>query len=423
MAFVTSDGKLKSISRLELPPASRIQLTDQLSLAYSELWRTQPAVRTTISFVARNIAQLGLHVFERNGDADRQRLTDHPLARLLSKPSPYTTRYRLMDALIHDLAIYDMAFWQKIKTDTGVEGLVRIPPDFVTPKGESWLTPEYFEVKGSSGKMDVNPDEIVFFRGYSSTGIGGTSPLESLRRTLAEEYAAGEMREQILKNGARVSGYLERPKDAPEWSSEAKSKFAKGWRSQYSGNGPGAGGTPILEDGMTFKNASQTAEQLQYVEARKLTREQVAAAFDVPPSMLGIMGSATFSNISEQHKMLYSDTLGPWLTMLKEEIELQLVPDLADDNVYVEFNLREKLSGSFEERAASIQTSVGGPYITRNEARALDNRPPVPGGDELITPLNVIIGGQASPSDITPTAPGISNGSDQSAAEPEEGEQ
>jgi hypothetical protein len=28
---------------------------------------------------------------------------------------------------------------------------------------------------------------------------------------LAEEYAAGRMREQTLRNGARVSGYLKRP--------------------------------------------------------------------------------------------------------------------------------------------------------------------------------------------------------------------
>ena len=37
--------------------------------------------------------------------------------------------------------------------------------------------------------------------------------------------------------------------------------------------------------------------------------------------------------------------------------------------------------------------------MTRNEARADNNLPPVPGGDDLIVPLNVIEGGQASPQD------------------------
>lgn len=412
MAFVTSEGQLRSISKLELPGVDRLQLTDTLSMDYAELWRKQPAVRTSVSFIARNIAHLGLHVFARKGDADRERLTDHPLAQLLGRPSPSTTRYRLMDSLVHDLAIYDRAYWQKVTTNDKVAGLVRLPPAFVTPKGESWISPEYFEIKGSRGKLEIKADEVVFFRGHSDSGLAGSSPLESLRQVLAEEFESSKMREQIMKNGARISGYLERPKDAPQWSPTAKQKFAKGWRSQYTGGGPAAGGTPILEDGMTFKAAAQTAKDLQYIEARKLTREEVAAAYFIPPTMLGLMGGATYSNITEQHKMLYQDTLGPWLQMIKEEIELQLVPDLADEGVYVEFNLREKLTGSFEERAAGIQTSVGGPYLTRNEARALDNRPPLPGGDELIVPLNVLTGGQASPTDISPTAPGVSAGAD-----------
>jgi phage portal protein BeeE len=43
--------------------------------------------------------------------------------------------------------------------------------------------------------------------------------------------------------------------------------------------------------------------------------------------MVGILDHASFSNITEQHKMLYQDTLGPWLTMIQEEIALQLIPD------------------------------------------------------------------------------------------------
>jgi len=127
--------------------------------------------------------------------------------------------------------------------------------------------------------------------------------------------------------------------------------------------------------------------------SRKLTREEVARSYHVPLPMVGILDHATFSNIVEQHKQLYQDCLGPWLEMMQQEIELQLLPDLPDrDRVYVEFNINEKLRGSFEEQAAQLQAGVGGPYMTRNEARARLNLPQVDGGDELIVPLNVIAG-------------------------------
>lgn len=430
MGFVQSAGAVRGLSGRPTfsAPSKRISLSSLMQVEYGEIWRTQDSVRTVVTFLARNIAQLGLPVYQRNGDADRERLQDHPLARLLRRPNPWTTRYRMINALVHDFAIYDVAYWLKTKTDDGTVGVVRIPPKIITPKGDNWLTPDEFEIAGTKQRRLVSADEIVYFRGYGLDEDVGTSPLEALRRVLREEWTGSEMREQIMRNGARVSGYLERPGGAPDWSNEARERFRSQWQAQYAGDGAAqAGGTPILEDGMAFKAAAQSAKDLQYIEGRKLTREEVAAAYFVPPPMVGILDKATFSNITEQHKMLYQDTLGPWLTMIQDEIALQLIPDFEPgakaQDFYVEFNLREKLTGSFEERAASIQTSVGAPWMTRNEARALDNRPPIEGGDELIQPLNVTQNGDQDPIPADPAMTRTDVDDDPDPADDDEDEQ
>lgn len=407
MAFVASAGSVQALSRstrVSFATPSRIQLSSTYYVDYAEIYRSQESVRTVVSFLARNVAQLGLHMFERVGDDDRRRMSDHPMALMLKQPNPWTTKYRFIQALVCDFAIYDRAYWLKTRITPESNGLVRIPPQIVTPEGDNWLTPNGFKVDGTSGTRVYKADEVVYFRGYGLDKDIGISPLEALRRTLREEYAAGEMREQVMRNGARMSGYLERPKDAPEWSDTARDRFKRNWQAQYSGAGPGAGGTPILEDGMQFKPVSQTARDLQYIESRKLTREEVAAAYFVPPPMIGILDHATFSNITVQQRMLYTETLGPWLSMIQEEIELQLLKDFEPEpkRFYVEFNLREKLSGAFEERADAIAKAVGGPTMTINEARALDNRPPIDGGDDLIRPLNVTQNGNPDP---IPAAP------------------
>lgn len=406
MAFVISEGQVRSLAKPLTMPTTTLRLADDFTADYAEIWRTQQAVRTVVSFLGRNIASLGLHVYRRVSDTDRARVTDHPIARLIRKPNQRTTYFRLMDGIVHDLGIYDCAYLLKIAGTEGTQGLVRLPPRMVKPVGDSWLWPEAFEIKGQKGSREVSAADVVHFHGYDPAGgPGGSSPIEALRRVLAEEYEAGRMREQSLRNGARMSGYLKRPASTQAWSDSARQRFVRSWRSQYSGSGPQAGGTPILEDGMEFIAAGQTSEQLQYIESRKLTREEVAASYFIPPTMVGVMDSATFSNIREQHKHLYQDTLGPWLTMIVEELALQLLDDFDDtDGLYLEFNLAEKLRGSFEEQAAQLQTSVGGPYLTRNEARARNNLPAIEGADELIVPLNVITGGQASPTDSAPAA-------------------
>ncbi|QGZ16897.1 portal protein [Arthrobacter phage LittleTokyo] len=414
MAFVVSQGSLRGLAGPASMPRTSVTLADDFTQDYAGIWRAQGSVRTVVDFLGRNIASLGLHTFRRISDNDRERLRAHALAILLGRPNPVTTRYRLIDALVRDFAIYDRAYWLKSLVDGDVRGLLRLPPAMVTPVGGSWLWPDAFEVNGEKGRKVYPAEQVVHFRGYDPAGdLAGCSPIESLRRVLAEEYEAGRMREQTLRNGARASGYIERPAPQPGqtgWSKEARDRFARSWRAQYSGGGPEAGGTPILEDGMKFVPASQTARDLQYVEARKLTREEVAAAYFIPPTMVGVLDKATFSNIKEQHKHLYQDTLGPWLSMICEEIALQLIPDFAEtSSVYVEFNLEEKLRGSFEDQAAQLQAATGGPWMTRNEARAMRNLPAIEGGDELIVPLNVIEGGQASPQDSAPE-PGAAAG-------------
>lgn len=397
MGFVQSAGTVQALSRPNIPAAQRIDLSPWLAMDYFEIWRRQPSVRRTVSFLGRNIAQLGLHLFERKGDTDRQRLTDHPLALLLSRPNNFTTRYRFFNALVQDFAIYDVAYWWKLKGNQ----LVHLPAPLVTPKGDNWLTPEVFEIVGTKGRKLIPAAEVLYFRGYGGISDVGVSPLESLRQVLREDWSASEMRDQVMRNAARHSGYITRPADAPKWSEEARGKFKLQWQQNYAGAlAAQAGGTPLLEDGMTFTAASQTAKELQYVESRKLTDEEVCRSFFIPPPMIGILDHATFSNITEQHKMLYQDTLGPWLSMIADEVALQLIPDfepVKPERFYVEFNIREKLTGSFEERAAVMASAIGGPWLLINEARAMDNRPPVDGGDELIRPLNVTQNGDQVP--------------------------
>lgn len=291
MVFAVSEGKLLAVQKANYQAPTSLRLSDDMSEDYAALYRKQSSVRTVVDFLARNIAQLSLHTFQRLGDSDRRRVTAHPFARLMREPNPYTTGYRLMRDLISDRGIYDRALWVKVQQD-GRDMLVRVPPRLWTINDDdNWLSPEAFVIKGNRGKTKIGAENCVYFRGYNPEDERyGLSPIESLRRILSEEYAAGQMREQALRNGARIGGYIQRPKEAPQWTDPARQRFATGWRSQYSGQtATEGGGTPVLEDGMTFVAAGHSAADMQYIEARKLSREEAASAYFIPPPMVGIL--------------------------------------------------------------------------------------------------------------------------------------
>ncbi len=410
-AVVQSLGALADLETGWMPSVryGRLRLYDTHYYDYATLYRTQPNVRTCVDFLARNIAQLGLHVFRRVSETDRKRLREHPLAQLLGRPLPPSfkvTRYHLIQALMGDLGVYFNAFWLKVKPANGPMGLLRVPAPYVITKGG--LMPRRYEVTIGGRLLKVAPEGMVHFRGYNAeSAISGLSPLETLRRVLAEEHAAGDYRESFWANAARMGGIIERPVDSPAWSQTARERFKAEFEALYSG-ADNSGKTAILEEGMTWRQTTFNAQESEYLQGRRLTREECARAYHIPLPMVGILEHATFSNIREQHKNLYQDSLGPWLAMIEQDIELQLLPEFADtQGVYVEFNIQEKLQGSFDEQTKALQSAVGRPWMTPDEGRARMNLPSM-GGDaaELGTPLNMLVGEQGSPRDTAPKAIG-----------------
>jgi HK97 family phage portal protein len=341
---------------------------------YFEIYRTQPNVRICVDFLARNVADVAPQAFRRVSDTDRVRLADHDLITWLDHPNPATVRFRLVEDLITDLGIYYRAFLLKVRY-VGADGrdaigLVRLPPDETQALPEGALLPQYFRWTVNGRFRDFAPSEIVHFAGYKL----GISPLETLRRILAEEHAAGEYREHFWRHGARVPGVVTRPATAKRYTQERADEWREGWRAAYGG----AGGEDVvlLQEGETFQQTTQSAKDSEYTVGGKLRREICASVYQIPQPFVGILDHATFSNIREQHKNLYQDCLGPWFEWLRQEIHRQLLVECEDQaHVYLEFNIDKKLAGTPEERAASIYLSTGRPWRTVSEARALENLP------------------------------------------------
>jgi HK97 family phage portal protein len=272
-----------------------------------------------------------------------------------------------------------------------------LPPEQVSIEGG--LVPSTFIWTVDGQEKYFAPSEVVHFSGYDPCNpLMGLSPLETLRQLLAEQKAASDYRQAYWTNGSRFEGVITTDKDV-RYTPEQKQQFREQMQ-EFSASGSRAGQIPVLPAGLDLKPMSWNARDSQHYESMKLAREVCAAAFHIPQPMVGILEHATFSNVKEQHKHLYQDCLGPWLEMVGEELERQVLPECRDTrDVYVEFNIGEKLKGSFEEQAAAIVSLTGAPVLTRNEGRARLNLSAIPGQefDTPVTPLNMGQPGAADP--------------------------
>lgn len=376
---------------------------DILHLPEAELWASQPFLRTTVTFIARNIAQIGMHALERQPDGGRERIRSGAVADLLRRPSQHQTWYELIYDLVATLMLYDEAvLWYRSPPDGGDRELILLRPSW----GIRWEDGDAFHrgtarffIPGDSTEQVAYADELIPFHGWHpDSALEGSSPVEALRIILAEQWEASVFRFQLWKRGGRVGAYISRPENA-KWSPDAKRKFTREFRAQYTG--PNGGGVPVLEDGMEMKRIGFSAREEDFVEATKLSLTTVASVYHINPTMLGLLDNANYSNVREFRRMLYGDSLGPVLRQIEDRFNAFLLPKVgAGPNDYVEFNLQEKLRGSFEEQAAVYRAGVGAPWLTVNEARARENLPAIDGGGDLIRPLNVGISSDMPESEL-----------------------
>ena len=379
--------------------------TQVLNYTAKKLYQSQDNLKAVVDFLTNSIAQLPLKVYRRNGETDRERDRDSVAAKLLWRPNEDQTSYEFIRALAAEYFVFGVVYvWVLPDADSDSGYQIRIiPSEWITDtKALNAYSYETIRVVVRDGQtFDIPRSEFVQFKTYSPGNPGGyISPISGLRQTLQEQIEAGNFRKQLWHSSGRLNAQIVRPKDVQPWDDEARKRFITAFREAWGSGGSKAGSIPVLEDGMEIKPFSTSFKEAQWTESVKLSRESVAAAYGINPSLVWHSDTQTYASSKDNARALYAECLGPVLQMLQQRINSFLLPMIgAPSDTYVEFDLTEKLKGSFEERASIMQAAVGGPWLTRNEARADDNRPPLEGGDELIVPLNVLEGGQASPQD------------------------
>lgn len=366
-------------------------------MTVEQLWREQPHLRTVTDFIARSVASVNLHAYRHVDNGGRERVRGERVSRMLKKAAPGVLTYDLVYRSLMDYSLYDEFIWI---VDTDTDGEYRITP--ISPTWQiryrwhdAWTMRSMILTDPTTGQdVEFDADQVVRVHGYDPFSMKrGVTPVEALKETLREQLEAASYRAALWKSGARLGGVITRPKDAPKWENRDRKRFKSLWQAQYTGRGSGAGGTPLLEDGMDFKPAHLKAQDEQVVDMTKLSLQTVASVFHINPTMIGLLDNANYSNVREFRRSLYGDSLGPQIKRIEDAFNQLVLPILGEDaDVYVEFNLEEKLRASFEEKAAVTSTAVGAPWMTVNEARTMNNLPAIDDGNVLARPLNTSFG-------------------------------
>lgn len=347
---------------------------------YAGLYKTQPWVHTAVNFFARQVARLPLHVYEPGSEAgSRKRVTSGPLYDAITRPAKRCgpaqfKQWMTFPALLHG--------------NSGIKKVRKSPVD--PPSGFLPLTWASLEAKTFEEEYGVDywiyslfrrrqvlqPEDVVHLAWEPPTGLVGVSPLQALGVTLRIERAAQVWQEAMFRNSARPSGGVSLPEKVAS-DKDARRELREDLQRLHQG-GPNAGRPVILPPGAKWEAFSHSANEVELIQQRKVTREEIAAVYNAPQPLIGIHDHSTFSNVAELHKMVYGPVLGPWLTLIEETFKAQVIDDEpAFEGQWIEFKLSEVLKGEPLKEATALKQQMSTGLLTINEGRAIQNMPPI----------------------------------------------
>lgn len=351
---------------------------------YEQIFRTQPILNAAIMKLVYGIARNPLKVYEYGLDGDsRERVRAHPAATLIKKPYPYGSEFMLKAKLALDLHVHGNALAVKVREAGAGSTPIELWP--VPWRKVQVVRDEHDNVLGFAVTIDsetrtIGREEVIHLE------LPGGSPLQALRRTLALEDAAQVFQSENMRNGiTKRSAFI-----ADNRIPDAVIPRLREELSRFHSGVDNAGKTLILEGGLKPHDMGVSAVDMDVINQRKLSREEVCSVLDIPPQLLGLE-KAAYSSVTEYRRGLF-DAIATKLVLIEETVQAQLIDlEPAWDGIFVEFDTNELLRPDPETRARMHMLTQQAGVTTINERRRVENLAPIndPTADVVLAPLNM----------------------------------
>jgi HK97 family phage portal protein len=384
----------------------------QMGYDVSSMSHHSAMVEACVSAYAQTIAMCpGDHwVLTKKGG--RERVTTSALSRILRHPNSYQSMADFMLNLSRSLYLDGNAYALALRNSRfEIQELHIMNPMMSSPQVAS--TGDIFYRLGGNevidklieGRLLVPQRDVLHVRLHSGRKtpfpLKGESPLVAALGDMAIGDAILNQQINFYLNQARPSAVLSTELNLDR---ETVQSLRDRWNEQVKSIDCGAGGTPILTNGLKVVPWNTPGKDAQIADMMKLSNERIAMAFRVPLQVLGIQGISSRSSSELMMHAWISTGLGFALNHIEEAFGVTFNLWGQPDE-YVEFSTSALLRSAYKDRIDGLSKAVLGGILSPNEARNQEGYDDVPFGDEPRVQQQVVPLSAASGIARVPSAP------------------
>lgn len=352
------------------------------------------AVYACLRLLSEAISTLPLDTYIRLGGSRR---VWRPRPEYLSFNPPQGSRIDYLSQTMLSLLTDGNAYIVTPRDDMG------IPVDLIV------LDPQLVEVCREKGQIyyKVGPQQVkltqydlMHIKGMTLPGaLTGCSPIGYARESIGLGLAGQRYGTSVFDNGATPGGVIEAPEDMEP---EAAQRFSAMWNARHRG-GSNAQRVGVLTAGAHFNKVTMTPDEAQFLGTRAFQVPDIARFYGVPPHLIADASNSTSwgSGLAEQNSAFGQLSLRPWIERV-EDGHNRLLTTHGMPDVFIKLNVDALLRSNLESRYDSYAVGIGSDFLTINEARKLEDLPPVAWGDQPWHPTRETVAASTGPDPLNP---------------------
>ena len=347
-------------------------------------------VSSAVDAISEEVSEIELTLMRKKKTGEDEVVKQHPAIDLLHNPNRIYTKKTLAYRMQASMELWGEEFWLILANRGNKPAMIlplRAANMEVLPDSENYI--KGYRYMTSQGYVDLPPEMVVHFKQYNpKSDIRGLSTLSKARIAADTDESASQYSRAFYENDARPGVILQYKGTLDE---QQIARMKRQWDQEHRG-AEKRDRVAVAQNGLEIKVMDVSQADMQFLEGRKFSRDELFAIFRVPKTAFGIVEDVNYSNGENTRETFASYCIKPKMTAYVDGLNKFYLPLFGESDLY--FKFKSPVPENQEKKLAYYNSGLQNGWLTQNEIRRREGLDDIDGGDVTYLPFNLVAGGQ-----------------------------
>ena len=338
---------------------------------------TLPCVNGAVDFISNSIASMPVKLYKVK-DGKVEEVRDNRVKMLNGDTSDTLDAFQMKKIMVQDYLLDKGAYCFIKRTRNDVEGLYYVEPHYITIlkvyepifKHYQIFVGGYDDKKDQKNLGTFEPWQFIKLLRNTTDGASGVGLTVEVSKALETAYQTLLYQLGMVSTGGNKRGFL---KATRKLGQDEIDTLKRAWRNLY---GNSSENVVVLNNGIEFQEASNSAVETQLNESKKTLQDEINALFHVYPN---------------DFFRTFKEAIYPIVRAFETALNRDLLLEKEKKNHFFEFDVKEIIRTSLKDRYESYKLAKETGFMTLNEIRRAENMEWIEGLDVVNVGLGAVL--------------------------------